>query len=118
KVLVKMLDRLFAALTSGPGLNARPHNSRQRVDFTNLARLGDVVPDAALRQLLGEQREVKLAARVPLPRRRFAATVKRRGSNGNGNGSGADNGDNGLTDAEKAAERAWLDQRGLLNKLR
>ena len=32
KVLVKMLDRLFAALVNGPGLNARPHNSRQRID--------------------------------------------------------------------------------------
>src|SRR5256712_9091703 len=118
KVLVKMLDRLFAALVNGPSLNARPHNSRQRVDFSYLARLGDAAPDEALRRLLGHEREVKLAARVPQPKRRGASNFKRRNGNGNGNANGPETGEGAMTDAEKAAERAWLDQQGLLTKLR
>jgi hypothetical protein len=117
KVLVKMLDRLFAALVNGPSLNARPHNSRQRVDFSYLARLGDVEPDDALRRLLGERHEVKLAAKVPPPKRKGAANVKRR--NGHANGAAtAENGETAPDDPEKAAERAWLEQQALLGKLR
>jgi len=88
KVLVKMLDRLFAALVNGPSLNARPHNSRQRVDFSYLSRLGDLAPEEALRRLLGPDREVKLSARVPQPKRRGASNGKRRNGNGNGNSNG------------------------------
>ena len=131
RVLDKMLDRLFAALVNGPSLNARPHNSRQRVDFSHLSRLGDAPPDKALAKLLGAAREVKLSARVPMPKRRsFANRRGRFGRNGrgaNGNGSHApghkdapaeNDRDDGLTDAEREAERRWLDQQGLLGKLR
>src|SRR5215213_2104298 len=119
KVLVKMLDRLFAALVNGPGLNARPHNSRQRIDLTLLDRLGDLAPDEALRRLLGDAREVRVAARVPLPRRRGAASVRRRG----GNGTAAHLEDGApvtpqADDPESKAERAWAEQQALLNKLR
>jgi hypothetical protein len=51
-----MLDRLFASLVNGPGLNCRPHNSRQRIDLTQLRKLGDVSPDAVLVRLLGKPR--------------------------------------------------------------
>jgi hypothetical protein len=68
KILTKMLDRLFAGLVSGPSMNCRPHASRQRVDFTHLARLDDVAPKKALRLLLGGEAAVKLTARVPKPR--------------------------------------------------
>src|SRR5690349_8771306 len=105
KVLVKMLDRLFAALVNGPSLNARPHNSRQRVDFSYLSRLGDLAPEEALRRLLGPDREVKLSARVAQPKRRGASNGKRRNGIGNGNGNAPDSGET-LNDAEKAAERA------------
>ena len=90
KVLVKMLDRLFAALVNGPSLNARPHNSRQRVDFAQLGRLGDISPDEALRRLLGEARQVRVAARVPVPKRRGGANGRGRfGKRGNGIGNGS-----------------------------
>src|SRR5207244_1494417 len=78
--------------------------------------LGDAAPDEALRRLLGQEREVKLAARVPQPKRRGGSNFKRR--NGNGNANGPETGEGAMTDAEKAAERAWLDQQGLLTKLR
>src|SRR4051812_1507206 len=121
KVLVKMLDRLFAALVNGPSLNARPHASRQRVDFAQLGRLGDIPAEEALKRLLGEARQVRLAARVPQPKKRSNAGFgKRRFGNGNtsseANGNGHGNGEPSsppgpkLTDAERAAERAWVDQ--------
>ena len=43
RILARMLDRLFASLVNGPSLNARPHASRQRVDLTHVARLGDLL---------------------------------------------------------------------------
>jgi hypothetical protein len=128
RVLETMLDRLFAALVNGPGLNCRPHNSRQRVDWTGLGRLKDLGPDEALRRLLGEGAEVKLTARVPAP--------KRRGGGGGGvrrNGKAAIDADGATdpaapaqpvspadpaTEAERGAERAWLEQSGVLTKLR
>jgi hypothetical protein len=132
KVLVKMLDRLFAALVNGPSLNARPHASRQRVDFAQLSRLGDLAPEEALRRLLGEARQVRVAARVGAPKKRSNGVV-RKGTGGklpvaprtaeNEAGSGANghaetNGGPKLTDAERAAEKAWVEQQALLAKLR
>src|SRR5688500_4227259 len=76
RVLETMLDRLFAALVNGPGLNCRPHNSRQRVDWTGFARLKDLAPDEALRRLLGPDAEVKLTARTPAPKRRGAGAKR------------------------------------------
>ena len=67
KVLSAMLERLFASIASGPSLNCRPHNSRQRIDWLNLAKLGHTTPEAALRSLLGDDAEVKLRAMVPPP---------------------------------------------------
>ena len=62
KVLAKMLDRLFAGLMSGAGMNCRPHASRQRVDLTQLARLKDGAPEEILRQLLGPERSSRANA--------------------------------------------------------
>src|SRR5918992_4496377 len=70
KILVKMLDRLFASLVNGPGLNCRPHNSRQRIDLTQIRKLGDVSPDAVLVRLLGKAHKAAVKARVPQPKRR------------------------------------------------
>jgi very-short-patch-repair endonuclease len=58
-----MLDRLYASLASGPSINCRPHNSRQRVDLTLLSRLDGTSPQAVLAGLLGEKGSVKLAVR-------------------------------------------------------
>src|SRR4249920_6067 len=69
KVLAKMLDRLFAGLMNGPGMNCRPHASRQRVDLTQLSRLNDATPEEVLRQLLDEDREAKVVAKVKPPKK-------------------------------------------------
>lgn len=102
RILSKMLDRLFAALVNGPSLNCRPHNSRQRVDFAQLARLGDRSPEASLAALIGESRKIVLKAKVPQPKRKASSS------------------DAAATEADAAraaAERAWLDQQALLTKL-
>src|SRR5438874_2577294 len=102
KILSKMLGRLFASLLSGPALNCRPHSSRQRIDFTALARLKDASPEAALRALLGADRKVKLTARVPAVPKRPAT----------------DEDIPPLTPEEKTAQQSWTDQQSLLSKLK
>ncbi|MBI1373422.1 MAG: DUF4011 domain-containing protein [Phycisphaera sp.] len=67
KILQTMLDRLFASIVNGPSLNCRPHNSRQRLDWTHLAHLGDQNPVETMQRLLGDDREVRLAARHASP---------------------------------------------------
>ncbi len=44
-ILKALLQRLYAGLADGPGLNARPHHSRQRLDLADLHLLGG--PDPA-----------------------------------------------------------------------
>src|SRR3954468_17396621 len=129
QVLVRMLDRLFAALVNGPSLNARPHASRQRVDFAQLSRLGDAGPEEALRRLLGEARQVRLAARGPAPEKRGNGFAKRgagtsvpaaspKDAEHSKNGNGAGRSGPHVTDIERAAEKAWVEQQALLSKLR
>src|SRR3954452_16443 len=67
RILSKMLERLFAALVNGPSLNCRPHSSRQRVDWTLLAKFKDLSPEDAFRKLLGEDEQVKLIGRATPP---------------------------------------------------
>ncbi len=94
KVLSTMLGRLLAGLMSGPNMNCRPHNSRQRVDLTQLAALADIAPEQALLTLLGPEKSARTLARVKLPRK-------------------------AKTEEEQSpAEKAWVDQTALLNKLR
>jgi hypothetical protein len=100
-----LLERLFASLVNGPSLNARPHNSRQRVDVAHLSRLDDLSPEDVLRQLLGSACGVKLKARVAKPKRENDDDV-------------TDEEEEKLTDAERQARRAWTDQQALLHKLR
>jgi hypothetical protein len=101
RILDKMLERLFAALVNGPSLNCRPHSSRQRVDWTLLAKLKDASPEEALRRLLGKDEEVKLVGRVAMPRR-----------------AGEERPDEELSTGERAARQAWSEQSSLLGKLR
>ncbi|MCY1017505.1 AAA domain-containing protein [Pyxidicoccus sp. MSG2] len=61
-----MLERLYAALASGPGLNCRPHNSRQRVDLAALGRLDGTTPHTVLAALLGDKAGVRLAVKPPV----------------------------------------------------
>src|SRR5688500_15205226 len=104
KILAKMLDRLFASLVNGPGLNCRPHNSRQRIDLTQLRKLGDVSPDAVLVRLLGKARKAAVKARVPQPKRRAERAY-------------SDEAATGEDAAAAAAERAWAEQQAVLQKL-
>ncbi|MFZ4573076.1 MAG: AAA domain-containing protein [Phycisphaerales bacterium] len=102
KVMLTMLERLFASIAGGPSLNCRPHNSRQRVDWFQLAKLGDTRPETALAALLGESMEARVHARVQPPR---------------------DFGDDSEPTEDQRAEldsakRAWSDQSALLTKLR
>jgi hypothetical protein len=99
RVLGRMLDRLFAAVVNGPSMNCRPHRSRQRIDWSWLAVLGDATPADALKQLLGEDRKTVLRSRIAAP-----VPASARSSDG-----GADVADAGvLTDqpAEREAEPA------------
>src|ERR1700678_3069072 len=101
--LARMLDRLFAAVVGGPGLNCRPHASRQRVDLTQFSRLGDISPEEVLRKLLSPHRSAKLSAKTPPPKRVIQS---------------GDDDKTPLTEAEKAALSAWTDQQSLTAKLR
>ena len=102
KILSKMLERLFASLLSGPALNCRPHSSRQRIDLTALARLKDITPEQALRNLLSAERKTKLTARVSPPPKRAISDGKEPVP---------------LTAEEKSAQQPWADQQALLKKL-
>jgi hypothetical protein len=78
QILSKMLDRLFAGLTSGPNLNCRPHSSRQRIDWMQFAKLQDISPADALRQLLSDKQATQLQARVTAPKNAGKPSSKRR----------------------------------------
>ncbi|HSP79295.1 MAG TPA: DUF4011 domain-containing protein, partial [Myxococcaceae bacterium] len=73
-----MLERLYVSLSSGPSLNCRPHNSRQRVDLSLLSRLDGTRPQAMLAALLGDKGAVKLSARTASPDKDAADSPSRR----------------------------------------
>src|SRR5262245_20416874 len=66
RVLERMQDRLLAAIASGPSLNCRPPNGRQRMHCAQLQKLNDGTAASALRALL-ERSEVRREARIPRP---------------------------------------------------
>lgn len=66
-ILSKMLERLYASLMRGPGLNCRPHHSRQRIDVTSLTALKDLAPAMVLPMLLDDDKPVRLDAKVDPP---------------------------------------------------
>ncbi|MEM7625797.1 MAG: AAA domain-containing protein [Planctomycetota bacterium] len=66
-ILQKMLDRLYVSLMRGPGLNCRPHSSRQRIDLTDLESFDDGPPTEVLRALLGDDASANISAKVPMP---------------------------------------------------
>lgn len=63
-ILETMLQRLFASLVHGPSMNARPHRSRQRCDWTDLGCLQGIDAASALKTLL-EKRKIEFPAKVP-----------------------------------------------------
>lgn len=66
-VLTRMQERLIAALMSGPSLNCRPHNSRQRIDLSDVQTLGDTSAIDLLRELLSDSGVARITAKVPPP---------------------------------------------------
>lgn len=101
KVLASMLERLFASIAGGPGLNCRPHNSRQRLDWTRLAKLQDADPASLLRVLLGDAASFRVHAKVPQPPDVDETEA-----------------DESELEALRELKRQWADQAGLLAKLR
>jgi hypothetical protein len=65
-ILKTMLDRLHASLTSGPSLNARPHNSRQRMDVMELQHLKSSDPAKLIASLLSGKGTTEIPAKVPV----------------------------------------------------
>lgn len=100
RVMERMLERLFAAMSNSPSLNCRPHRSRQRVDLTQLRYLRDVEPTEALRQLTLDGGDVRLRGRVDQPPPRVDFT------------------DTEPTEEQRKAEAAWSAQKSLLTKMR
>lgn len=127
RILSKMLERLFASLVNGPSLNCRPHSSRQRVDWTGLSKLGDMSPEEALRVVLGGSCEVRLNAKVKMPRGK-----REEGEDETANGRRGETATEETSGGETATEEvkspgeseglrawnAWEAQVGLLSKLR
>ena len=66
--LMAMLDRLYASLIRGPAINCRPHRSRQRIDWTDLARLQGRDPTQGVRELLSDAAATAFLGRVEPPR--------------------------------------------------
>jgi hypothetical protein len=118
KILTHMLERLFAGMLSGPNLNCRPHSSRQRADLTHLEKLRDLEPARILWQLLGPDRSVKVAAKVPQPKRYRQNSEKKRHEPDGANSPEIKEADQELSPEEQAAQKAWGDQQALLSKLR
>ena len=82
-ILDAMLQRLYASLVKGPSLNARPHNSRQRVDLTEIDAFQGLKAASIVDSLLGSSRSVDCPARVSrfeapsTPEREWTAEQKR-----------------------------------------
>ncbi len=111
-ILEQMLDRLYASLIRGPGLNCRPHSSRQRIDLTALAAFDDLPPDRLIPQLLGDDEACAIAAKAPPPQH-------------NGSAVRFDSEHDAVIDlpphelsARAKAEEDWQRQRSVLTKLR
>lgn len=98
QILEKMLERLYSALLQGPSLNSRPHNSRQRVDLAALHCFQHTPPADIISNLLTSDSKVEILAKVP-PFRGSLDEQK-------------------LSEAERAAKRAFEAQSRLLAKLK
>jgi hypothetical protein len=105
--LAAMLERLFASMVNGPAMNCRPHNSRQRIDLTQLAGFDDIAPSQVLLDLLGEPAKSAVTARVSPPRKglldRFGEVKED---------------DEKLSDADRKQLANWRTQQAALTKLR
>ncbi|MEM1446531.1 MAG: AAA domain-containing protein [Planctomycetota bacterium] len=113
-VLAAMLDRLYASLMRGPGLNCRPNRSRQRIDLTQVTDFDDLPPVAALTQLLEPDGKVRLDANVLRPDDWSDGFWKRRKPKAEEHSDEASD----QTEQDRQAHAAYAAQRKLLSKLR
>ncbi|MBX5481749.1 MAG: DUF4011 domain-containing protein [Myxococcaceae bacterium] len=97
-----MLERLYASLTSGPSLNCRPHNSRQRIDLTQLSKLDGTAANTIVAGVLSDAASVKLVGKARAPTVRAEVDP---------------DGEATLSAEEQAALKAWNEQQALLRKL-
>ncbi len=67
RVMEAMLDRLFAAIMTGPSMNCRPHHSRQRIDLFAFNALQSLTPAEILQALLSADGKVVIDANVNAP---------------------------------------------------
>jgi hypothetical protein len=65
RFLDRMVQRLYASLSSGPSMNCRPHASRQRVDLVQLTKLDRTPAIAIVRSLVGSERSATLRVVEP-----------------------------------------------------
>ena len=96
-ILEVMLQRLYQSLLKGPGLNARPNNSRQRVDVTSLATLSESKSPNPIKELL-ESGKFEIPASAPRFKRPDYPEAE-------------------WSDEQKAQRNAWEKQVKLLRKL-
>lgn len=128
RVLQSMLDRLFSAIMTGPAMNCRPHNSRQRIDLLSLSNLRDTEPSLVLQTLLSERAAANITATLTAPasaredaRKRFgksrkAAAAAQMPPAEAGNDAQEISGEE--SKEEQAQRKAWNDQQSVLSKLR
>jgi hypothetical protein len=107
-----MLDRLFAAIMTGPAMNCRPHHSRQRMDLTAFGALQSLDAAQIVRGLVSDGAEVEIEAKVKPP----AGMTFGRGRRG-GRGKGTEEGE-GAAEVDPKLREAWNTQQQVLSKLR
>ena len=114
RVLSSMLDRLFASIMTGPAMNCRPQNSRQRIDLMSLGHLKHTDPAAVLHAILSSDGKAVIDANVTAPaaakaqsRRRFRKAEPEQTETGEAAPS-----------ADAPERKAWNDQQSVLSKLR
>ncbi|MFY2556127.1 AAA domain-containing protein [Corallococcus terminator] len=120
RVLEKMLERLYAALSSGPSLNCRPHHSRQRLDLSVLSRLDGTPPHAVLTALLGDKASARLTVKPPPKSGTPGLKTSREGTpSDEGDSLTAPRAEPGVSEDETvpALTRAEEEQQALLRKL-
>ena len=103
-----MLERLFGSMINGPAMNCRPHASRQRIDFAQLARLQSLSPGDILAAILGPEGKARVPAKAAAPAKSVAGAKA----------VDEEDEDDSLTPEEKAARKAWSEQQSLVTKLR
>jgi len=117
-ILDRMLERLFLGLMNGPSVNCRPHNSRQRIDLTQLDKFSDLAPTAVLAALLEPDRKIKLTGQnSPPPAMKFDENTFKRTSTATSDKEDEPD-DPKLTPEQRKAIAAWKGQQRVVNKLK